>query len=57
MNFFNDTTSLVASLVAIYSASVVKSVVVGCLELFYDIAPPFKVNKNPDVELLAFGSD
>ena len=57
MNFFNHTTSLAASLAAIYSASVVESAVVGCLELFQDTAPPFKVNRNPDVDLLSSGSD
>ena len=53
MNFFNQTASLAASLMAIYLASVVEYAVVGCLELFQDTAPPFKVNRNLDVDLLS----
>ena len=49
---FNQTASLVASLAAIYSASIVESAVMGCLELFQDTAPPLNVNKNPDVDIL-----
>ena len=44
MNFLIQTASLAAFEAAIYSASVVESVVVTCLELFQLTAPPFKVN-------------
>ena len=54
---FNQTTSLAALLETMYSASIVEFAVVVCLELFQDIAPSFKANKNLDVDLLSSGSN
>ena len=51
MNFLNQTASLAASDAAIYSASIVESATVLCLELFQLTALPFKVNTNPDCDL------
>ena len=44
INFLIQTTSLAASEAAIYSTSVVESIVVSYLELFQLTAPPFNVN-------------
>ena len=57
MNFFNETASLDASLAAMYLASIIEFTIVGYLELFQDIALPFKVNRNLHVNLLFFGCD
>ena len=51
MNSFNQTAFLAASDAAIYSASIVESAIVLCLELFQLTTPPFKVNMNPDCDL------
>src|SRR6266542_1070967 len=51
MNFLIQTTSFAASEAAIYSASVVESATVDCLELFQQIAPPLRQNTNPDCDL------
>ena len=45
-----------ASLMPMYSAFLVESTAMGCLELFYDTTPPFKVNWNPFINLLSSGS-
>ena len=57
MNFFNQTALLAASLTAIYSAYVIESTIIGYLKLSEETAPPFKVNRNPNVDLLSSGSD
>ena len=57
MNFFIQIASLAASLTAMYSASVVESATVYCLELFQLIAPPFRVKTYPEMDLLSSGSD
>src|SRR5664279_976588 len=49
-NFLIHTPSFAASEAAMYSASVVESATVSCLELFQLTAPPFKVNTYPDCE-------
>jgi hypothetical protein len=48
MDAFGNTPSFAASEAAMYSASVVESATVSCLELFQLTAPPFNVNTNPD---------
>jgi hypothetical protein len=50
-NFLIHTPSLAASETAMYSASVVESVVVFCLELFQLIAPSLSINTNSDYDL------
>ena len=45
MSFFNYTASLAASLMMMYSTSIIKYLIVVYLKLF-------QVNKNPDVDLL-----
>src|SRR5262249_19670106 len=57
MNFFIQTASLAASAAAIYSASVVESAIVACLEFLQLTAPPLSMNTNPDTDLLSSGSD
>ncbi|EFH51116.1 predicted protein, partial [Arabidopsis lyrata subsp. lyrata] len=47
MNFLIQTASLAASEAAIYSASVVESATVLCLELFQLTAPPLRQKTNP----------
>ncbi|KAL0283189.1 UNVERIFIED_CONTAM: hypothetical protein Sangu_2905700 [Sesamum angustifolium] len=53
MYFFIQTTSEVA----MYSASVVESDVVACLELFQATTPPFSLNTKPDWDLASSSSD
>ena len=43
MNFLSHTTFLTASDAAMYSASQTESATVRCLELFQQMAPPFRV--------------
>ena len=50
MKFFSHIASFAASLAAIYSHSQVESAIVSCLELFQEIAPPFRVKTQPDWE-------
>ncbi|KAK8690667.1 hypothetical protein V6N13_074198 [Hibiscus sabdariffa] len=50
MNFLIQTASLAASLVAIYSASVVESATMSCFELFQLTAPPLRQNTKPDCD-------
>ena len=57
MNFFIYIASLVASLTAMYSASIVESVIVYYLKLFQLTAPPFRVKIYPKIDLLSSGSD
>ena len=49
--------SLAASLTAMYSTFVIEAEMVGFLELFQDTTPLFKMNKNPDVDLLSSRSN
>src|SRR5664279_4851021 len=51
-NFLIQTPSFAASEPAIYSASVIESATVSCLELFQLTAPPFTVNTYPDLSLI-----
>src|SRR4051812_26532051 len=51
-----QTASHVASVAAIYSASVDESATVGCLLLLHDIAPPANMNAYPVTDLLVSGS-
>ena len=53
MNFLIQTASLAASDAAIYSASVVESAVVLCLQLLQLTVPPFRVKTYPEVILLS----
>ena len=56
-NFQIQIASLAASDTVIYSASVVESVVILCLELFQLTAPPLQVKTNPDIDFLSSTSD
>ncbi|KAL0423488.1 UNVERIFIED_CONTAM: hypothetical protein Sradi_0883600, partial [Sesamum radiatum] len=55
--FFIQTASLAASKAAMYSASVVESDVVSCLELFQATTPPLSLNTNPDYDFASSSSD
>ena len=57
INFFIQIASVAASLAVIYSASVIESATVYCLKFFQLIAPPYKVNTYPDIDLLSSRSD
>ena len=50
--FLSHTTSFVASDAAIYLAFVMESATHVCLTLLQQMAPPFKVNTQLDVDLL-----
>ena len=52
MNFFNQTTSLAASLIVMYIAFIVNFVVAVFLEIFQDTVHPFKVNTSPMLYVL-----
>src|SRR3954468_19475222 len=56
MNFLIQYPSFVASEAVMYSASVVESATVFCLELFQLTAPPLSVKTYPDSDLKSFGS-
>jgi hypothetical protein len=49
-NFLIQTPSFAASKATMYSASIVESATVSCLELFQLTAPPFIVNTIPDCD-------
>ena len=51
-NFLSHTTSFAASQAATYSASMVESATHPCLMLLQTIAPPHRLNTDPDVDFL-----
>jgi hypothetical protein len=53
MSFVIHMASLVACVLAMYSASVVDKAIVGCRLLFHKVAPPPIMNTNPVVDLLS----
>jgi len=53
MNFVIHMASLVAYILAMYSASVVDRAIVGCHLLLQEMAPPPIMNTNPVVDLLS----
>ena len=55
--FLNQTASLAASQAAMYSASMVESAMLDCLILLQTIAPPPRVNTDPDVDFRLSRSD
>ena len=56
-NFLYQKASFVASKVAIYSAFIIESVMMGCLKLFQLVEPLLHKNIYPDVNLLSSRSD
>ena len=56
-NFLNQNASLAASEMAIYSTSIVESMMIGCLKLFQLIKPSLYKNTQPNVDLLSSTSD
>ena len=52
-----QTASFAASEAATYSASVVESAVVVCLELFQQTAPPLHKKTNAEIDFLSSTSD
>ncbi|KAL0287952.1 UNVERIFIED_CONTAM: hypothetical protein Sradi_7113600 [Sesamum radiatum] len=55
--FFIQTASLVAFEAVMFSASVVESAVVSCLEVFQATTPPSSLNTKPDLDLASSSSD
>ncbi|KAL0291900.1 UNVERIFIED_CONTAM: hypothetical protein Sradi_7009300 [Sesamum radiatum] len=55
--FFILTASFAASEAAMYSASLVESAMVSCLELFQATTPPLSLNTKPDWDLASSSSD
>ncbi len=53
MSFVIHIASLVACVLAMYSASVVDKAIVGCRLLLHEVAPPPIMNTNPMVDLLS----
>ena len=57
VNFLNQKPSFIASEVATYSTSVIKSMMMLYLEHFQLTAPSLHTNTYPDVDFLSLGSD
>jgi len=53
MSFVIHMASLVACVLAMYSAFVVDKAIVGCRLLLHEVAPPPIMNTNPVVDLLS----
>ena len=56
-NFHNHTASFAAFDASMYSALHTEFAIIAYLELFQQIAPPFRININPDILLLSSLSD
>ncbi|KAA0052225.1 hypothetical protein E6C27_scaffold207G00380 [Cucumis melo var. makuwa] len=53
-NFLGHTASFTTSQAATYSASLTESAIQVCFTLLHTIAPPFRVNTDPDEDFLAY---